>query len=94
MSVSEARMHALVSGRVQGVGFRDFAVWRARELGLQGWVRNRADGKMECVAEGSREALERLLEEIREGPQLAQVEDVEVSYAPPEGGLDGFRVEF
>ena len=91
---AEARLKVLVSGRVQGVGFRDFVVWRARELGLKGSVRNRADGRMECIAEGSRESLEQLLAAIREGPQLARVEDMETNFEEPQGDLDGFGVEF
>jgi len=62
------RLHGFVHGDVQGVGFRDNVQRRARELGLQGSVRNRRDGAVEVVAEGSREALDRLRQGLEEAP--------------------------
>ena len=58
----------MVSGRVQGVGFRYFVVQVARRAGLVGWVRNLPDGTVECEAEGDRSALEWFLEQLRRGP--------------------------
>lgn len=69
-------IRALVSGHVQGVGFRDATVTRAHELGLLGWVRNAEDGAMQVHAEGSEQAIARLLAFLREGPRLAQVREV------------------
>lgn len=80
----------LVSGRVQGVGFRAFVVEAARGLGLAGWVRNRADGRVEAVAEGEQAALERLAEALARGPLLARVDRVETEAVPAEGRV-GFR---
>jgi acylphosphatase len=86
------RLHALVHGDVQGVGFRYFVLRRAREAGLRGWVRNRADGSVECLAEGPRPALERLLDDLRRGPGLAEVQSVDVDWRPPADDLHGFEV--
>ncbi len=71
------RLHVVVRGRVQGVGFRWHVRERARSLGLSGRVRNRPDGSVEVEAEGSVEALESLREVLRDGPPGAQVRDLE-----------------
>jgi acylphosphatase len=65
--------HAVVRGRVQGVGFRWFVRERARELGVRGWVRNRADGSVEVEAAGEPESLERLRRSLVTGPSGAHV---------------------
>lgn len=67
------RVHFWVSGRVQGVGFRYHTQVRATELGLLGWVRNLADGRVEVVAEGPRAQIEKLVEWCRKGPPSAKV---------------------
>src|SRR5947207_14939811 len=79
------RLHAVAYGYVQGVGFRYFVLHRARALGLCGWVRNPRDGGVECLAEGSRKQLERLLEEVRRGPRAADVPDVRVDWPAAPG---------
>ena len=84
------RLHAVVHGDVQGVGFRYFLVNRARPLALKGWVRNRPDGAVELVAEGERPKLERLLEAAREGPRHASVGEVDVEWEQAIGGLTAF----
>ncbi len=66
--------HAIVRGRVQGVGYRFFAERAARDLGVHGWVRNLPDGSVEAVAEGEDEAIARFLARLREGPRGARVE--------------------
>lgn len=71
----------LVSGRVQGVGFRAFAVETAQGLGVTGWVRNLADGRVEAVAEGGEEALDAFARALAEGPLLARVDHVAVEAA-------------
>lgn len=86
------RFRALVHGYVQGVGFRYFVQRRAREQGLAGWVRNRPDGTVECVAQGPREALQRLLADLHRGPLGASVEGVEVRWEEPRDDLRGFEV--
>jgi acylphosphatase len=80
----------VVSGRVQGVGFRAFVVEAARELGLAGWVRNLADGRVEALAEGEPAALDGLADALARGPLLARVDRVEGSEVAAEG-RSGFR---
>jgi acylphosphatase len=77
----------VVSGRVQGVGFRYFAQAKAARLGLSGWVRNRGYDEVEVVAEGPEEDLRRLLADLREGPSMAHVDDVRVSWTAARGDL-------
>ena len=86
------RMHAVIHGDVQGVGFRYFVIDLARPLGLRGWVRNRPDGSVELTAEGERDQLETLLERARRGPRSAQVTDVEVDWAEASGNLGPFQL--
>jgi len=87
-----ARLDALVVGRVQGVGFRYFVYREATALGLDGWVANTDDGSVRCVAEGSRDGLETLLERLREGPASAIVERVSEAWMPATGTLGPFGV--
>jgi len=70
-------VHLLVTGRVQGVGFRWFVRVAGRRLGLAGWVRNREDGSVELAASGSQEKLDELRKQVRRGPDAARVTDVE-----------------
>ena len=89
---SPLRLHAYVSGRVQGVGFRYFVMQNAETLGLTGWVRNLRDGRVEVVAEGPHEALDRLLAALRKGPMSAEVGDVAYEFEDSRGDFDGFQV--
>ena len=84
----------MVSGRVQGVGFRYFVLHRAQALRLKGWVRNLRGGQVELVAEGPRAELQRLLEAVREGPPLAWVERLETEWGDPVGDLVGFDLKY
>ena len=86
------RLHAVISGRVQGVGFRAFVLDHASALALQGWCRNIGWDKVEVVAEGSRAALDSLIEDIRRGPGMAAVECVDIEWIPATGEFTGFRV--
>lgn len=86
---------AVISGRVQGVFYRDFVLRRAVELGLKGYVRNLEDGKrVELRAEGDRERLEKLLEYLRVGPPAARVDKVAASWQAHSGGYADFRVRY
>lgn len=80
-----------ISGRVQGVFFRDSLRREASRAGVAGWARNTRDGTVEAVLEGEPEAVERVIEWARRGPSRAEVVDVEVSEAEP-SGLQGFEV--
>lgn len=88
------RLTAEVRGRVQGVGYRYFARSYARKLGLRGFVRNDPDGTVTIVAEGRPEALEELLDALRSGPELAEVEDVAEEWGPARGRFSAFTIEY
>ncbi len=94
MLTKMARIHVWVSGRVQGVCFRDFAERRGSMLGLTGWVRNLWDHRVEIVAEGDRTGLEQLLEHLRMGPPFARVEGLEVRWEEPSGEFSDFRIVY
>jgi acylphosphatase len=85
------RKRVVISGRVQGVFFRDSARRRAEAAGVAGWVANRADGAVEAVFEGEPAPVDELVEFCRRGPSRAEVASVEVEEEEPEG-LTGFEV--
>lgn len=70
-------LHLLIEGRVQGVGYRQWFAGEARSLGLTGWVRNRADGRVEAMMCGPQDLLERLFTAAQRGPRLASVSRIE-----------------
>ena len=72
------RQHILIFGSVQGVGFRFFAMWNARQFGIRGWIRNRADGSVEIDAEGSEADLAHFTDAMKQGPEYAVVKSVEI----------------
>lgn len=74
------QIHIFISGFVQGVGFRQFVKRNARKLGLTGWVKNLPDGKVECLFEGEKEMIERMIEICKKGPFLSEVKDVKVKW--------------
>jgi acylphosphatase len=76
------RVRAIARGRVQMVGYRAFVQRHAHELGVRGEVSNRSDGSVECLMEGARQAVDRLVELMREGPFHARVEAVDVQPEP------------
>jgi acylphosphatase len=85
------RYRVLVSGRVQGVLFRDTCRRLAEEYGVGGWVRNLSDGRVEAVFEGPAEDVGRLVDWTRHGPRHAMVVHVDIQAEQPEG-LDTFRI--
>ena len=92
-SDSVRRVRALVSGRVQGVGFRYFIQRRAVELNLTGWVANRPDATVEIIAEGPAESINALLKAARVGPPAAYVRDLKFTEETPRGDLpDPFTI--
>jgi acylphosphatase len=90
--VTARRVHLVVSGRVQGVAFRASTAEEARRLGLRGWVRNLADGRVEVEAEGRAADVEELVAWCRRGPPAARVERVEVTWAEARGEPGPFAV--
>lgn len=89
---TDVRVSARITGRVQGVGFRNFTQMRARRLGVTGWVRNERDGSVRLEAEGPRDALQSLVDAVGDGPRLARVDDVDVDWSDADGDFDTFRV--
>lgn len=90
--MTRKRVKLLISGRVQGVFYRHSARTEALRLGLDGTVRNLADGRVEAEAEGEPEALESFLEWCRQGPPGARVDGVDVTWAENANEFSGFRV--
>lgn len=86
------RVQIVVRGLVQGVGFRLSAHWEAKRLGLHGYVRNLPSGELEIVAEGKSEVIERLIDWARQGPPMANVENVVVDYFEPTGEFHDFSI--
>jgi len=86
------RLHAIVEGRVQGVGFRAFVIDVADILGVTGWVRNRWDETVEVVAEGEPAVLQKLLEALQRGPRMSFVSAVKTDWLPATGEFGDFRV--
>ena len=86
------QLHAIVHGRVQGVGFRDFTQRRAVELGLTGWVRNESDGTVEVTAEGERATLERFVAFLRRGPNAAHVTQLDLDWRAATGSFAHFGI--
>lgn len=91
MTENRTRAHVFVSGRVQGVYYRANTREQARERGVDGWVRNLDDGRVEAVFEGPEDAVEGMVEWCHEGSPAASVEDVEAEYGEPEGH-EGFEI--
>jgi len=85
------RAHVFVSGRVQGVFYRASTRDTAREEGVDGWVRNRSDGRVEAVFEGPKQAVDNMLEWCETGSRAADVENIEVTTEQPQGE-DGFEI--
>jgi acylphosphatase len=91
-ATDRARLDATVLGRVQGVGFRFFAIREAMDLGLDGWVQNTPAGTVHAVAEGPRGDLERFVARLQDGPPGAVVERVLTRWQPASGDLGPFRI--
>jgi acylphosphatase len=94
MTDKHERLHAIVKGVVQGVNFRYYTQERAHSLRLTGWVRNRADGAVEVLAEGPRASLDQLREFLRRGPPAASVTEVKEEWPAPTGEFKWFDIRF
>lgn len=92
--MNQAAFTAIVHGIVQGVGFRYYALRKAREYGLAGYVRNLPDGTVEAYAEGNREVLERFLSDLQRGPAGSVVDRVEVEWVAATKNYSTFSITF
>lgn len=86
------RIHFFISGRVQGVLFRQSARSKALELGLSGWARNLVDERVEIVAEGEKEKVEQFIDWCKKGPPLAKVEHLDTSFEEYKGEFKEFSI--
>ena len=82
----------VISGRVHGVGYRDWMVATAQRLGVSGWVRNRRDGAVEALLDGETSAVEEMLHACRRGPQAAEVSSIVEELADPPDGPGFLRL--
>jgi acylphosphatase len=88
------RAHLLISGRVQGVAFRYYAVNNAQNLGIRGWVRNCWDDRVEMVAEGEKDKIKELIDWCYQGPRSAVVEKVDIKWEEYKGEFSTFGIRF
>lgn len=92
MNPSQAAIHVIVEGRVQGVGFRYFVAEHAEALELTGWVRNRERGEVEVLAEGARASLDQLVTWLERGPSSAFVSNITVEWVEATGKYLQFSI--
>lgn len=93
MIITMKQAHIIISGQVQGVGYRYFVRSNARKLGLSGWVRNITDGgKVEAVLQGSQDQIEEMLALARTGPMLSDVKDIEVEWEDMKEDMNEFVI--
>jgi acylphosphatase len=85
------RAHLIISGKVQNVGFRSMARWKARKLGLKGWVRNVGDD-VEAVIEGDETLVRQMIRWCRKGPENADVEDIKIEFEDYTGEFENFQI--
>jgi len=93
MAATQIFRRYLVTGRVQGVGFRWFVEREARLIGVGGWVRNQDSGAVEVLASGSNAQLGSLYDKLKEGPRAARIDSVEVEDAAAFSGYKTFQIE-
>jgi acylphosphatase len=86
------RLHAIVYGRVQGVGFRYYAYYEALKQQLTGWIKNNDDGTVELEVQGEKEAVQSFIEKISEGPPFAKVTKLETAYIEPISNEKTYRI--
>jgi len=90
----KSSVHIVVSGMVQGVGFRYFVQHHATQLGLTGWVRNLPGGEVEVMAEGAREFVQSLIVYLQRGPRSAVVSNTDVTWTEPCGQFERFDITY
>lgn len=89
----QQKVRVLIAGRVQGVGYRFWTVNQAQKLGLNGWVRNLQDGRVEAVFEGDAQTVEQMIQACHSGPAAAIVQNVTVARGNVEG-IEGFKLRY
>lgn len=92
--MGKVRIHAFVSGFVQDISFRSNTKRVAESLEINGWVRNLTDGRVEVVAEGKKENIEKLIQFLKRGPVGSRVENVEIKTGKCKGEFKGFKVVY
>lgn len=90
--MKKVRAHIFVSGQVQGVCFRIDTQQVARELGLTGWVKNLSNGKVEIIAEGEEEKVKQMVDWVKQGPPVAQVNNVDIEWQKYKGEFKSFHI--
>jgi len=93
MANDKIQKHVFLSGRVQGVGFRAFTRKQASSLGIKGWVKNLADGRVEIKIEGDSSSVKQMVNRVKEGPSFARVEDIEINDEKVDG-FNNFEIRF
>jgi acylphosphatase len=93
MGTEPVRVHARITGLVQGVCYRWYTQETASQLSVAGWVRNLPDGSVELVAEGDKDQLEQLLDWCRQGPSMARVSNVDAKWSQATGEFTGFSIQ-
>lgn len=93
MLENKTRVHVFVSGRVQGVCFRAVTQLKARALGLVGWVRNLADGRVEAIFEGQKSKIKEMLKWLRRGPLLSRVDKLDFQFESYQSEFKDFKVK-
>jgi acylphosphatase len=92
--MAQQQAHVWISGRVQGVFFRSNTQEEAQRRGLQGWVRNLPDGRVEAVFQGEESSVQEMIRWCQAGSSFSRVDDVEVRWEEPETGLNDFRIRY
>ena len=88
------RAHIIVSGRVQGVYFREQTRKGAKKLDISGWVKNLEDGRVEAIFEGEKGKVEKMIDWVRQGPAFANVKDIELEWQEHKGEFKNFKVRY
>jgi len=88
------RVHLIISGRVQGVGYRYFVREKADQCNIKGWVKNNIGGTVEVVAEGDDKDIQTFVDYCRKGPSLSLIENVNINYEDPTKEFHGFEIRF
>lgn len=87
------RAHVFIDGKVQRVGFRYFVQTKAQEMGIEGWVKNLADGRVEAVFEGPKPNVLIMIEKCRKGPRASRVDNIDLNWEKTDNNLESFRVK-